>query len=132
MPLNVWTKPTGWNFGQEPGTNISVASGSFIVGYQYVIQTVGTTDFTKIGATSNSVGIIFTAKNTGAEAGPEAINVITGLTYISPGSGVASRLAFSERQTLEILLPVENDAGVSYNIISGKLPPGLRLVGSKL
>ena len=49
MPLNVWTKPTGWNFGQEPGTNISVASGSFIVGYQYVIESVGTTDFKKIG-----------------------------------------------------------------------------------
>jgi len=127
MPLNVWTKPTGWNFGQEPGTNLSVASGSFIVGYQYVIQTVGTTDFRKIGAPQNTVGIVFTATNTGVEAGPEATNTITNLTYITPGTGVASRLAFSERNMLQLLLPVEDETGVNFNIISGELPGGLRL-----
>lgn len=132
MSLNVWTKPTGWNFGQEPGTNISVASGSFIVGYKYVIESVGTTDFTKIGATYNSVGIIFTATNNGAQAGPDDIDNVTGLTYVTPGSGVASRLAFSERQTLELSLPVENATGVSYQIISGSLPPGLRLTDNKI
>ena len=132
MPLNVWTKPTGWNFGQQPGTNISVASGNFIVGYQYVIQTVGTTDFKKIGAKSNTVGIIFTATNNGAEAGPVGTNVVTGLTYITPGSGIASRLSFSERHTLEILLPIQNNTGVIFNIISGKLPPGLRLESNKI
>jgi hypothetical protein len=132
MPLNVWTRPTGWNFGQEPGTNASVAAGSFIVGYQYVIQTVGTTDFKKIGAPQNSVGIVFTAANTGAQAGPNAIDNITGFTYVTPGTGVASRLAFSERKTLELLLPVQNISGVSFNIISGQLPPGLRLTGNKI
>jgi hypothetical protein len=109
MPLNVWTKPTGWNFGQEPGTNLSVASGSFIVGYQYVIQTVGTTNFKKIGAPLNSAGIIFTATSTGLEAGPDITNPSTNLTYTSPGSGVASRVAFSERQPLTLDLPVQND-----------------------
>lgn len=132
MALNVWTKPTGWNFGQDPGTNISVVSGNFIVGYQYVIQSVGTTDFRKIGASYNSVGTIFTATNTGSEAGPEAINPTTGLSYITPGSGTASRLAFSERQTLDLSLPVQNDIGVTYAIISGKLPGGLRLEGKKI
>jgi len=98
MSLNVWTKPTGWNFGQEPGTNISVASGSFIVGYQYVIESVGTTDFTKVGASYNNVGIVFTATNTGAEAGPvETITIYPNpfdlsvnyeSTKVSPGSGV--------------------------------------------
>lgn len=132
MSLNVWTKPTGWNFGQEPGTNISVASGSFIVGYQYVIQTVGTTNFKKIGAPQNIVGTVFTATNSGSEAGPEDINVVTGFTYITPGSGVASRLAFSERNTLELSLPVQNTTGVTFKIISGKLPSGLRLEGNKI
>ena len=142
MPLNVWTKPTGWNFGQQPGTNISVASGNFIVGYQYVIQTVGTTDFKKIGAASNFVGIIFTATNNGAEAGPtetvtiypDPLNLANQYdrTTVSPGTGVASRLAFSERKTLEISLPVENSTGVIYNIISGKLPLGLRLESNKI
>jgi hypothetical protein len=142
MPLNVWTKPTGWNFGQQPGTNISVASGNFIVGYQYVIQTVGNTDFKKIGAASNSVGIVFTATNNGAEAGPvETVRIYPDplnlsnyydRTTVSPGTGVASRLAFSERKTLEISLPVQNSTGVIYNIISGKLPSGLRLEGNKI
>jgi hypothetical protein len=142
MPLNVWTKPTGWNFGQQPGTNISVASGNFIVGYQYVIQTVGNTDFKKIGAASNSVGIVFTATNNGAEAGPvETVRIYPDplnlskyydRTTVSPGTGVASRLAFSERKTLEISLPVQNSTGVIYNIISGKLPSGLRLEGDKI
>lgn len=139
MALNVWTKPTGWNFGQQPGTNVSVSSGSFIVGYQYVIQTVGTTDFRKIGADYNSVGTVFTATNTGSEAGPEAVDNITNLGYLTPGSGVASRLAFSERRTLEqppgtlgIPLPVQNDTGVFYSIISGQLPPGLRLEGNRI
>jgi hypothetical protein len=132
MSLNVWTKPTGWNFGQELGTSVSVASGSFIVGYQYVIQTVGTTDFKKIGAPQNSVGIVFTATTDGSTAGPEAVDNITGFTYITPGTGVASRIAFSERKTLELSLPIHDSSGVSFNIISGKLPPGLRLTGNKI
>ncbi len=139
MALNVWTKPTGWNFGQEPGTNISVASGNFIPGYQYVIQSVGTTDFKKIGAPQSIVGTIFTATNSGAEAGPELIDPETLRSVTSPGTGTASRLAFTERQILRetpelegIPLPVQNDTGVSYTIISGKLPPGLRLLGNRI
>ena len=132
MSLNVWTKPTGWNFGQEPGTNLSVTSGNFIVGYQYVIQTVGTTNFTKIGAPYNSPGIIFTATTDGKTAGPEEINISTGRTFISPGSGVASRISFTERQSLNLTLPTQNDSGVVFKIISGKLPPGLRLEGKNI
>ena len=139
MALNVWTKPTGWNFGQEPGTNISVTSGNFIPGYQYVIQTVGTTDFKKIGAPQNVVGTIFTATNDGATAGPttgitiypDPLNpsVHYESTTISPGSGTASRLAFGEREPLSIPLPIQNATDVTFNVISGKLPPGLRLEG---
>jgi hypothetical protein len=132
MSLNVWNKPSGYNLGQEPGTNISVASGAFLVGYQYVIQTVGTTDFTKIGAKFNTVGIIFTATNTGAEAGPLVLNPNTGRSDPGPGTGVASRLAFSERRNLSINLPSTGELGVTYSIISGKLPPGLRLQGSTI
>jgi len=130
MALNVWTKPTGWNFGQEPGTNISVNSGDFIPGFQYVIQSVGTTDFKKIGAPQSIVGTIFTATNSGANAGPEQININTGLSFVGPGTGTASRLAFSERVNLTIPLPVQNETGVEFKIISGKLPGGLRLTYS--
>ena len=37
-----------------------------------------------------------------------------------------------ERTFLNQPLPVEGDAGVTYSVISGKLPPGLRLEGNKL
>lgn len=38
----------------------------------------------------------------------------------------------NERDQVSKDLPVVNDAGVSYSIISGKLPPGLRLSGNKI
>lgn len=130
MALNVWTRPTGWNFGQEPGTNLTVSSGNFIPGYKYVIQSVGTTDFKKIGSEQSVVGTIFTAANSGAGSGPVQTDPETGLTFVSPGSGTASRLAFSERVNLTLLLPVQNTDGVDFKIISGKLPGGLRLTYS--
>lgn len=46
-----------------------VAAGSFIVGRQYKIATVGTTDFTLIGASANTVGTTFTATGAGTGSG---------------------------------------------------------------
>ena len=132
MALNIWTKPSGYNLGSEIGTNISVASGSFIVGLKYVIQTVGTTDFTKISSPFNTAGTIFIATSTGAGAGPDIVNPINGLNGPSPGTGVASRVAFTERVVQTINLPVENDTGVTYSVISGKLPPGMRILGNTI
>ena len=132
MALNIWTKPSGYNLGSEIGTNVSVASGAFIPGLKYIIQTVGTTDFTKIGSTFNSIGAIFTATNNGAQAGPDTASPVTGLLGPSPGTGTASRVAFSERVVQTINLPVTGDTGVTYSVISGKLPPGMRIVGNTI
>ena len=44
-------------------------AGSFIVGNQYQITTVGSTSFTSIGASSNTVGVIFTATGAGTGTG---------------------------------------------------------------
>ena len=41
----------------------------FIIGALFKIETVGTTDFTAIGASSNSVGVQFTATGTGTGTG---------------------------------------------------------------
>lgn len=121
MALNVWTKPSGYNFGTEPGRNQTVVSGNFVPGYRYVIVSVGTTDFTLIGAEHNLVGTVFTATQTGATAGPFVNNLQTA------GSGSASKVAFPERITTTIQLPTLNDNTVTYSIISGMLPPGLRI-----
>ena len=50
---------------QEP----AVTAGSFVTGTIYRILTVGTTDFTLIGAASNTVGVIFTATGAGSGTG---------------------------------------------------------------
>ena len=44
-------------------------AGSFIVGKSYTIKTVGTTDFTAIGASANTVGVTFTATGVGSGTG---------------------------------------------------------------
>jgi hypothetical protein len=73
-----------------------VSAGSLVIGLGYTIMTVGTTDFTQIGAASNTVGLTFTATGIGAGTGAAA-----------PASMTNLRMS-----TKEIL------AGFSYIIIS--------------
>ena len=47
----------------------NVNAGSFVVGKQYTIRTVGTTSFTGIGAVANTVGVLFTATGAGSGTG---------------------------------------------------------------
>jgi hypothetical protein len=46
-----------------------VTSGAFIVTATYIIQSIGTTDFTLIGAASNTVGLSFVASGVGTGTG---------------------------------------------------------------
>jgi len=46
-----------------------VVAGSFIVGQQYIIAVVGSTNFITIGAASNTVGVTFTATGVGSGTG---------------------------------------------------------------
>jgi hypothetical protein len=65
-----------------------VQAGSFKVGRQYKIATVGTTNFVAIGASANTVGVVFTATGVGTGDGvadvfysltlPNAINTFAG------------------------------------------------------
>ena len=47
----------------------NVTAGSFTIGKQYTIRTVGTTNFTLIGAVANTVGVLFTATGVGTGTG---------------------------------------------------------------
>ena len=63
-------------------------AGSFKTGRNYVIQSVGTTDFTDIGAASNTPGLEFTATGLGSGSGTAvALNAISGLQRGSNGTG---------------------------------------------
>ena len=69
----IWHKNTIWN-GRTDDVNVTfgssvITAGSFVVGNAYKIVTVGTTDFTLIGAVSNTVGLIFTATGVGTGTG---------------------------------------------------------------
>jgi len=62
----------------------SVTAGSFVIGATYTITAVGTTSFTAIGASANTVGIAFTATGVGSGTGTATLN-----TW-SAGSGIIS------------------------------------------
>jgi len=53
----------------------SVTAGSFVEGTQYTITAVGNTDFTLIGASESTIGIVFTATDVGAGTGTAASSV---------------------------------------------------------
>lgn len=73
-----------------------VQAGSFVIGQQYQITFLGSTDFTEIGATKNEIGILFEATGPGAGDGLARISVLevtrrsVGGAFVSldPGWGV--------------------------------------------
>jgi hypothetical protein len=70
----------GTNFAKNakiyPGGSL-FSAGYFIIGESYVIDFVGTTDFTLVGASSNTVGVEFVA--TGAGTGSGSAFILVGL-----------------------------------------------------
>ena len=64
---------TNYTMVQNPsaatGTGSEVTAGSFQVSTEYKIVTVGTTDFTAIGASANTVDTVFTATGAGTGNG---------------------------------------------------------------
>lgn len=60
---------TDWQQTDYPAVASIVNAGSFVVGQPYTITSVGTTDFTLIGASSNTVGVTFTATGVGTGTG---------------------------------------------------------------
>lgn len=65
--------------------NVSIGAGAFVSGETYVITSVGTTDFTLIGATSSTVGEVFLCTGFGVGTGTvslagNTLNLSTGKT----------------------------------------------------
>ncbi|MCK9569543.1 head-tail connector protein [Candidatus Pacearchaeota archaeon] len=70
--LDEW--PEYFALPRPPLSIPSVTAGAFVSGTVYRILTVGTTDFTLIGAAANTVGTIFTATGVGAGTGTATIS----------------------------------------------------------
>lgn len=62
----------------KPWDNSIVTAGAFVVGTRYIITTLGTTNFTLIGATTNTVGLAFVATGVGAGTGTTQETYVVG------------------------------------------------------
>lgn len=91
-------------------------AGSFTVGQSYKIVTVGTTDFTLIGASANTIGVIFTATGVGSGTGVASIAYVA-LTGATAVGGIVAALI---NRTVEIT--VTNPNTFTFVTNSG-LPP---------
>jgi hypothetical protein len=81
---------TSWDLINLSSTT-TVTAGSFVVGTSYTILSIGTTDFTLIGAASNTVGAVFTATGVGAGTGAAYVADYVGvLPVIAGGTGVTT------------------------------------------
>jgi len=72
-----------------------VSAGSFVSGTSYVIQTLGTTNFTLIGASSNTVGVTFTATGIGSGTG----TAITSDTVYTKSGGSKDAIVVAHTHT---------------------------------
>lgn len=130
----------------------SVTAGSFVSGISYTILTIGTTNFTLIGAASNTVGLTFTATGVGSGTGTASANAQyntiigtntgRGITYGSNNTVIGARLgSLSAGLTGAILLGngaglYQADYGVtvasSWMLNSSATNPGVFLGSSSL
>ena len=73
---------TATDVGTGNGTAIlvdnifTIPAGAFTINASYIIKTVGTTDFTLIGAATNTIGVIFTATGVGDPTTTGTANII--------------------------------------------------------
>lgn len=91
---------------------VTVTAGAFVVGVRYTIVSVGSTNFTLIGAASNTVGVVFVATGVGTGTGTAStksrirasVNGLynfqyTGQVYTSTGSKVEVALWIARNGT---------------------------------
>lgn len=109
-----------------------IPAGSFVVGLRYVIHTLGTTDFTLIGASANVVGTEFTATGAGVGTGIAvnadsisnydiAATAIVGGTKIQEGyvaAGTGSSSLGDPQEFLGRLILTNDFAGTTTDILT--------------
>lgn len=128
------TSSTGHTLGQRVGTTsgtndvtlqerykiitaTTVSAGSFVVDDTYQIKTVGTTDFTAIGAASNTVGVVFVATGVGSGTG-DAYNLSderSRLTGLATRDHAGIMFFFRPKQTFTIKEIVQHGRNMNHN-----------------
>jgi len=136
MLLNVWTQPSGYQFSVTTTTTVNITGR--IDGYTLTVVSssggVISTGMTLIGLGSNPMNGITITSGSGntwqlnlSYCGPQTIST-RALTLTSVTTGQP----FLEQEPIDIELPVQNDTGVTYHVISGALPGGLKIIGNHI
>ena len=123
-----------------PGT--PTFAGNFITNQSYTINSIGTTDFTLIGASSNTVGGIFTATGAGIGTGTATANTTTagnfiiGRSYQIVTNGTTDWVAIGGLALGEFTGIISNGSGSAGTILnitavaSGGIADGTYITGS--
>jgi len=91
-----------WITADYPELSTTTPAGSFVTGQTYAITSLGTgTDFTAIGASSNTVGVVF--KATGAGSGTGAASI-----FLGEDNG--------EKSALDLPLPFTTSAAMAQRL----------------
>ena len=84
----------GGNYYQtRDGMNTAspVAAGSFAIGTNYIINSIGTTNFVTIGASANTVGLTFLASGVGSGSGTATPIAVTYYDGLNSGGVISQR-----------------------------------------
>ena len=105
-----------------------VIAGNFVIGVTYVITSIGTTDFTLIGASANTVGLVFTATGAGSGTGTASDrSLITDESNVSlevQTSGEVGLYTYTEVTALgaQYSVKIDNNGRVAGFGLSSTLP----------
>ena len=111
--------------------NPIVNAGSFVSGQWYAITSVGTTNFTGIGATSNTIGVIFLASGVGSGTGQaQAIATLTTATNTAAGAtGGGGQFAMSSAYNMTCDLRAAATVCLNVTGATNMTLSDLRIVG---
>ena len=118
----------------------SVTAGSVVIGNTYVIVTLGSTDFTLIGAVSNTVGEMFTATDVGTGNGTAILvdNIFTipagaftiTASYIIKTVGTTNFVSIGAASTAVVTGSVTTNVLTVTAVTSGALTVGIAISGT--
>jgi hypothetical protein len=101
------------------GSSTSTTAGSFVTGTTYQILSIGSTNFTLIGAASNTVGLNFVATGAGTGTG-QALAMITGGNNVAIGNNSLSKNTTGIRNTAIGVSALNNNTWGDDNLAIGQ------------
>jgi hypothetical protein len=104
----------------------TISAGSFVVGQWYQIVVVGTTSFTSIGASANTVGIYFQA--TGVGSGTGTATAIGTIQTLAGGSGVAGGSFSITGSSIGVTADVRSGSSTCLTVASTATSPSITAI----